>query len=107
MKLVGSGAGDRRDHGAGHAAILGREVAGFYAKLLQRVRVGQRISIVADAGHIVSAIEEKADHGNAAVNAAVDYDLGGGHADLVVRSAVGIAVAAWWLHWRCWIGRRA
>jgi len=93
MKLIGSGSGNGRDHGAGHAAILGREVAGFYAKLLQRVRVRQRVSIVADAGHIASAIQEKADHGYAAVDAAVDYDLGGGHTDLVVGCAVGIAVA--------------
>ena len=93
MKLIGPGARYGRHHGTGHAAILRRKVAGFYPKFLQRVRVGQRVSIVTDAGHIASAIQEKAHHGNAAVNASVDDDLCRGHADLVIGCAAGIAVA--------------
>ena len=93
MKLVGAGARNSGDYGAGHAAILGGEVAGLYAKLFQRVRIGQRVSIVADAGHVASTIQVKADHGNTAVNAAVDHHLRGRHADLVIGRAVGIAVA--------------
>src|ERR1700722_13378648 len=77
MKLIASGARYGRHHGTGHAAILRREVAGFYAKLLQRVRVGERVSIITNAGHIASAIQEEADHGNAAVNPSIDDDLCG------------------------------
>ena len=62
MKLVGSAANARVDDGAARAAVLGREVVGDDAKLLDRVRielndligealVGCAVGVVIDAIH--------------------------------------------------------
>ena len=75
MDLVGSRLRDCGDHGARHPAILSREIAGFHTKFLQRVRVGQRVAVVAQTGHVAAAVQVEADHRSAAVDAAVDDDL--------------------------------
>ena len=70
---------------------MSREVAGFHAKLLQRVRIGQRVPVVAQTGHVDSAVQVEADHRSAAVDAAIDHNLRGRQADDEIWRAAGIA----------------
>ena len=76
MELVRARLGDRRDNRGGHVAVLRREVAGLDAKLFQRVRIRQLVAVVANAVDVQAAIQVKADFGIAAVNRAVDLDVG-------------------------------
>src|SRR5271156_5292739 len=75
MKLIRSGARDGSHDAARHTTILGAVVAGLYAELFQCVWVRQGIAIVAQSGHVDTAIQVEAHHRNAAVEAAIDDDL--------------------------------
>src|SRR5260370_13280061 len=86
--------GRRRNHCARHLSVLRPEVARFYAELLERIRIGQSVSVVAKARHVDATVEVEADHRNATVNPAVDNDLGGRHTDHKIWATRRIALHA-------------
>src|SRR5271155_1238150 len=92
MKLIRSGARDGSHDAARHTAILGTVVAGLYAELFQCVWVRQGIAIVAQSGHVDTAIQIKAHHRNTAVEAAIDDDLRRGNADDKIWGVLAVAL---------------
>ena len=57
VKLVGAGLGEYVDDATGEAAILCVVTAGLNPEFLNGIWVGQDVAGVAQAGHIVAAIE--------------------------------------------------
>jgi hypothetical protein len=74
VEFVGARLGYGCDNSRGHVAILSGEVAGFDAKLFQRVGGGQRVAITALVGDIVAAIQVEVNLGAAGIDRPVDLN---------------------------------